>query len=1316
MKDFTTPYNYKVIYILEIDSVKHKGLIKIGDTSIESKESIDKLFPNSSSLNKVAHERIKQYTNTAGISYKLLHTEIAIAVKDNKLKAFTDKDVHKLLNNSGIKNVKIDNTTGQEWFRLDVETGIKAIRAIKEGKVAFDNTELISSNSSIIFRPEQEDAIARTIKNFKKNNKMLWNAKMRFGKTLTTLQVIKEMNFKKSIIITHRPVVNEGWNEDFRKIFYNTDEFMYGSKANGFTISKLEETYKNFVYFASIQDLRGSEQHNKNEEIFNLEWDFVVVDEAHEGTTTALGNQVIQSLINENTKFLALSGTPFNIVSEYKEDELYTWDYVMEQKAKNQWSEVCFGDSNPYDSLPKLNIYTYNLGKELNNYNDLEDKAFNFREFFRTKEDNTQEFIHKKDVNSFLNLITQESANSNYPYANDEYRNLFKHSLWIVPGVKEAKALSELLNKHSVFGNGQYDVINVAGSDEEEAKNALVSVKEGIEKASKNGINTITISCGKLTTGVTIPEWTAVMMLSGSFSTSASSYLQTIFRVQSPANIDGKIKENCYVFDFAPDRTLKMVADAVNLSSKAGKTSISDRKAMGEFLNFCPVISIDGTEMRKFNENHLLQELKKAYAERAVKNGFDDTSIYNDIELSKLTEGDLEKFMELKKIVGASKANKKTENIDINNIGLTDEQYEELEEAKSKPAKSRTQEEQERLDKLKELQSNRTKAISNLRALSIRIPLLIYGANVEFDEDITAERLVDIVDQSSWEEFMPTNMTKVMFKSFIKYYDADVFISAGRHIKNIVKQADSLPPTERVKKITELFGNFKNPDKETVLTPWRVVNMHINDCLGGYNFYDETYETMLDEPRLVIKDEVTEATLLKRDTKILEINSKTGLYPLYVTYSIFRSKLKEGMSIEEQNTLWKEVVAENIFIICKTPMAKAITQRTLLGFREGKVNSHYFENLTGMLRDKPTKFVEKVSKPNYWSMKGSGKVKFDAIVGNPPYQISDGGGIGTSALPVYNNFVNIGRNLEPEYLSMVIPARWFSGGRGLENFRISMLEDKKIQVIHDFLESNQLFTDVEIKGGVCYFLWNRKYSGDCDIYSHKKNCDTSYNQRPLLEDGMVTFIRNNEMISMLRKIKNKNEVSLSSIISANDPFGFDVREKNSYKRVKPTYSTTKKENSIAFYYNGWRKQGVGYVDSANVRKGDELINKPKVFIPKAWGTGNPETDWLNPFIPDIKSCCTETYLVVGSFKTLEEAGNFIKYTQTKFFHALVSVLKITQNTMQSAYLFVPIQDFTSLSDINWNMPTEEIENQLYKKYAFAESEIEFIKNTIKSKE
>ena len=911
------------------------------------------------------------------------------------------------------------------------------------------------------------------------------------------------------------------------------------------------------------------------------------------------------------------------------------------------------------------------------------------------------DFVNKDDVWSFINLIAKKDSENNYPFSTDEYRNIFRHSLWIVPGVKEAKALKALLkDDKSPFHD--FDVVNVAGdgNEEEKSEKALKKVRKAIENAGDDGY-TITLSCGKLTTGVTVKEWTAVFMLAGSFSTSASSYLQTIFRVQSPCNINGKIKDNCYVFDFAPDRTLKMVAESVAISTKAGKADESDRAIMGAFLNYCPVISISGTQMREYSTDKLLQQLKRAYAERAVKNGFDDNNLYND-ELLKLDNIELDEFKKLKGIIGSTKAQKKTNNIDVNNQGFTNEEYEKLKNATKKPKKQRTPEEEKLIQEASEKKKNRQNAISILRGISIRMPLLIYGADIDFDEDFTIDKFLDdeIIDDSSWNEFMPKGVTREIFKKFMKYYDRDILISAGRKIRNTVKSADLLEPTERVKQIAGLFSCFKNPDKETVLTPWRVVNMHMSDCLGGYDFFDENPPVdaiMCDTPHFVDRGKVTEETVANESAQILEINSKTGLYPLYVAYSIYRKRCEnvpeEELTLEKKNELWAKTIQENIFVICKTPMAKAITKRTLVGYKDIKVNAHYFDNLINTMQNKQKQFIDRVLKPSYWDRKGE-KMKFDAVVGNPPYQIMDGGNK-ASASPVYQYFVEQSEKLSPSFISMIMPARWYSGGKGLDNFRDNMLKSKNICKLVDFFVSTDVFPGVDISGGVCYFLWDKDYNGDCNVQIHRNGTQTEMN-RPLLESGNDAFIRFNDAISIMRKVSAFKETSFSEEVSPRKPFGLPTN---------PTGIHSQQSNNDIFIYAYPEN---GFISSSEILRNQDWTKKYKVCCAKAYGERGtfPYIMIAKPFIAEPNSCCSETYLVLRTFDSVEEAENCISYIKCKFFRFMVLLQKNTQDSPKRVYSFVPVQDFSK----PWT------DAELYAKYGLTDEEIAFIESMIKPME
>ncbi|WP_289037705.1 Eco57I restriction-modification methylase domain-containing protein [uncultured Zobellia sp.] len=1313
---FTSSLKLKLIYVFRINDDAHRGCLKIGEATSDSMDIIG-LEPNSSKLNKAAKKRINSYTQTAGIAYDLLYTEVTLYPKNGVLNSFSDHEVHNVLTRSGVEKKFFDSKNrANEWFITDLETVKKAITAVKEGRDSLHASEVTETQSPIVFRPEQKEAIEKTAKQFKKGNEMLWFAKMRFGKTLSALQVVKDHDFTRTLILTHRPVVDKGWFEDFGKIFYDAPIFNYGSKNQGNQFATLERECKKgnskYIYFASMQDLRGSElvggNFDKNDEIFSTDWDFIIIDEAHEGTQTELGKNVLNELKKDKTKILHLSGTPFNLLDNYKEDEIYTWDYVMEQKAKAEWDKIHFGDPNPYASLPKLNIFTYDLGKLLHGYID-EEVAFNFREFFRVNE--FGDFLHKKDVLSFLNLICKKDNESNYPYSTEEYRDNFRHSLWMVPGVKEARALSKMLQSHPVFS--QFTIVNVAGDGDEEEANeeALRKVEKAISD-NPHETYTITLSCGRLTTGVSVKAWTAVFMLSGSHNTSASAYMQTIFRVQTPATINGKVKEECFVFDFAPDRTLKVIAETAKVSAKAGKTSDSDRNVMGAFLNFCPIIAFDGSRMKDYDVNGMLEQLKKVYIERVVNNGFEDGHLYNRDQLMQLDDVEVEEFNGLKKVIGSTKAMPKSKDIEINKQGFTEEDYEKIEQAQKKKKKELSPEEKALLDKYKEQKKMRDTAISILRGISIRMPLLIYGADVSNEEkELTLDNFTELVDDQSWEEFMPKGVDKATFQKFKKYYERDVFRAAGKRIRALARAADQQTIEERIERITHIFGTFRNPDKETVLTPWRVVNMHLGDCLGGYSFLGENREKTVSQPHFVSQGKVTE-DVFSPDAHILEINSKSGLYPLYVSYSIFRNRIKEKypdkepneLGIEQQQKLWDKTVAENVFVLCKTPMAKSITKRTLLGFRDAKVNTHYFEDMVRQITQRPEKFIAKIRKgQSYWKANNNNDMKFNAIVGNPPYQVTAESG--NRSLPVYNHFIQISKDINPDYLSLIVPSRWMSGGLGLTEFRQSMLEDKRLNRMTDYPDSNQIFPGVEVKGGICYFLWDRSHDGKCEVTTIRGEDIYGPVERQL--DKFDILVRDSLSVVILDKILENDADSITSILSVDKEFGwtsnFDAFEKNKVDGYIPLHYITK------------GKRLIGWIDRKDITKSSHLIDTYKVLIPKAGSDGGkkiPDVVLGKPLLADNPSVCTQSYLFFY-IDSKEESINIEKYLKSKFLRFLVSLRKMTQDATKSTYTWVPLQDFTTNSDIDWSKSIPEIDQQLYKKYKLSEEEIGFVERMIK---
>ncbi|EOW2612889.1 Eco57I restriction-modification methylase domain-containing protein [Enterococcus hirae] len=1011
---------------------------------------------------------------TSGVPYSIDWAELAYRPQDKLNPWFGDNDVHEVLKRSGYKkNKKVE---GNEWWNVTLDVAKQAIDAVKENREVIEGP--IINKSKIVLRPEQKNAVSQTKKVFKKKDRMLWNAKMRFGKTLSTYQLIKEEGYNSVLILSHRPVVSDSWFEDFSKLEMKEAGYQYGSKKHE-SIETLIKDGAKFVYFASIQDLRGSsqiggKQRQKNELIFSTDWDLIVFDEAHEGTQTELAQNVEEAVKKKNTKVLELSGTPFNLLEQYEEEQVFTWDYVMEQEAKLRWSTEKPDEPNPYETLPKVNMFTFEMGNK-EKYAD-DSKAFNFKEFFRVKDDGS--FEHEYDVNNFLTQITKKST-TNYPYSTEEFRNELRHSLWLLPGIAEAKALKNLMDKHPIFGK-EYKIINVVDNDDKE----IISKDDPDLGRVRNAISdkpwetkTITLSVRKLTTGVNVKEWTAVMFLNN--TTSAMNYLQAAFRAQTPYSneVQGQ-KTNSYIFDFAPDRALTVMAESASINSGVGKRNTPEqKKKMTNMLNFLPIIGMDGNGMKTFSVDRMLTQLKKVYAEKAVRSGFDDDSLYSDALLTINPEA-AELFEKLRGIIGKTGASKVTKKVKVNNQGLTDEEYETAEKAKKKKKRQRTLEEQEAIDKQNQAKKERRNAISILRGISIRIPLMIFGMEVDISKDIDVETFVNEVDDASWEEFMPVGVTKEVFREQAKYYDSEVFIEAGRIIRTRAKSYDDLSYTDRAEQIALLHGTFKNPDKETVLTPWRVVNMQLASMIGGLSYYNEYFsDTSINGTSALhwVSQEAT-SKIYGNNSKILEINSKTGLYPLFCAVSFFFRQQMEFINntvgkitqIDEEKIIQK-VLRENIYVIAKTPMAKTITQRTLVGYKGWDTNILFIPDLVKKIRTN----IHDVEK---YVQKGFKVMKFDAVVGNPPYQENDGGS-GSSATPVYNKFIQLSDRLSNKYISLITPSKWFAGGKGLDQFRDYMLNNDSIKVMVDYDNAKELFPNTSIAGGVNYFIIDKDYHG-----------------------------------------------------------------------------------------------------------------------------------------------------------------------------------------------------------------------------------------------
>ena len=1518
----------RLLYVLSINDRKHQGLLKIGEVFVDNEIADSK---NSQELGKAVRAVLDARPYMQGVSYHIEYVECTTYDQDSK--CYKADDVYRTLRAMDIPSKTLgkykDPTTGQTedadiWLACTIFDIHDVISKIKQGKGA--------GHGAIKFRPEQEKAIHDTVeyfqKEFKDPNKgkhYLWNAKMRFGKTLSGLEVAKRCGYRSTLIITHRPVVDKGWHDDFAKIFRTPEaladyhakglEPAYGrrmmddddSQGDFYTLTnEVDAGKKILVFFVSMQYLRlsqfvGGKERNFDplkRAIMEYDWDFVMVDEAHEGIDAAAGVRVMNKLKKENTRILSLSGTPFNLLDKYEESEIYTWDYVMEQRAKLFWDEHHYGDPNPYADLPRMQILTFTLPKMLRDQAIQNNEIFKFHEFFRvyTEEDKLQlqklidnepnvikkaeyqaelakvkidKFVHEKAINRFLDKLVEESDTSLYPFSTDDFREHFRHTFWLLPGVKEAAALEQLLRKHEVFSE-MFHIINAAGDGNIEDKNgsALADVLDNIRGNAKKNITkkdyTITLSCGKLTTGVSVPEWTAVLCMKGSENTPAANYMQTIFRVQTHAVLEGRQKSDCYVFDFAPDRALTAVAEtakmAVYAQTEKGKkqmklTKKKEEEHLAAFIKLCPVLSMDEGEMGKhFSATQIFEKLSNVYIERAVRSGYADNSLYNPDQLMNLSPEQEKALGDVHDLLGSMPNAWKPEKININKNGLGDADAEQIkyiyylsasEALPSRPSmaaefdengqpktedegwdevmcapselfpylfvshsqllngewcsftnpvlwkKWENKEKDDKTDEAKKKRDEENKEkrarMSVLRGVAIRIPLLVYGAEIndEAGEEITIDNFAseEIVDQASWEEFMPKGFTKETFNILKDCFDRSIFTGAAKRIRQMVKEADNLNTEDRIAKIATIFSYFHNPDKETVLTPWRVVNMHMSDTVGGWCFFNEEFDapyteenkygenvnaarpvgvTVDDNNQPHFTNEVTQDIFGDYNSRILEINSKTGLYPLYMAYSLFKGAKEpnyrnvhltgeRGMSLNAEQyyhqagddlEIWKDVLQDNIFVVCRTKMAVSITKRTLAGFRKDirmnircyehevpvtdlvsagvlkagdehitKEDKKYFYNgheslecdMINVLRAKPELFQNDIIRGNdFWHVYKSipksenediNNMKFKAIVGNPPYQVMDGGSK-ASASPIYQLFVESAKKISPAAISLIMPSKWFAGGKGLDDFRENTRIDKRMEYIYDYVNAKDLFPTASIGGGICYFLWRKNYNGKC-TFTNIMAGHSSTKKRNL--DQYDVIVRYNEAVNIIDTAVTDGTKTVADIMLSRNPFG---PSSNVRGELLPSEGLIRLMTS----------QGIYYVNPDIVKDNKEYVDAWKVTISKVTceHAGEPDKNGQLKVLSSLKTLepgtiCTDSYLIIGKFETEKEADNLRSYLATKFARFMLLTAVSSINLSKDKFRFVPLQDFSR----PWT------DADLYAKYNLTEDEIAYIEQLIK---
>lgn len=596
--------------------------------------------------------RIKEQTHTVGVLHKTWW-HLRAAFMSEPFGTFTDKDFHAYL-----KKLGVPRENGKEWFQIDPNVAKAKFLDYTQNHGVLSAIEADAAIPYVL-RSEQNDAVERTLDYFytHKNGEFLWNAKPRFGKTLSAYDLCMRLGAKNILIVTNRPAIANSWYSDYETFFGPQSGYLFVSNVDGIKdrkyvlsrqqyMDRLDGLVKGCIEFVSLQDLKGSiyfgGQHDKLVEISaedGIEWDILIVDEAHEGVDTYKTDTAFNHIMRKWT--LHLSGTPFKALAndKFPSDAIFNWTYADEQRKKRNWntdSEI----ENPYEILPRLNLFTYQMSDiirdKVKRGIELADKgeqeyAFDLNEFFKTNESGS--FIHDEAVNKFVDALVQQER---FPFSTPELRNELKHTFWLLNRVASAKALAKKLRIHPVFKT--YEIIVAAGDgkldDDDENEKAFDRVTSAIKIHDK----TITLSVGQLTTGVTIPEWTAVLMLSN--MASPSLYMQAAFRAQNPclfqSGDDSYRKKNAYVFDFDPARTLLIFEKFANdlIPETSGDKGDSDQRKLHvrELLNFFPVYGEDSEgAMVELDAEAVLTIPRHIHAREVVERGFMSNFLFANI-------------------------------------------------------------------------------------------------------------------------------------------------------------------------------------------------------------------------------------------------------------------------------------------------------------------------------------------------------------------------------------------------------------------------------------------------------------------------------------------------------------------------------------------------------------------------------------------------------------------------------------------------------------------------------------------------------------
>ena len=1386
-----------------------------------------------------ADDRIRQEVQTAALKEHYEKLWSASSVYPNGRSFFNDKKLHAFYRQNEIPQSKRqdDGGLGQEWFYFgnNPEKSKQLFDTFKNNGYIVPNAV---SAEKYVLRDEQEDAVSRTLTYARANQTTdfehpnddadyLWNAKPRFGKTLAAYDFAKRFGAKQILIITNRPSIANSWYDDYKKFI---DGYYFISTADSLknrpTLSREEFINRDNptsedkqITFLSLQDLKGGRRFggkfDKLDWVADLEWDLLIFDESHEASDT---DKTLDALDKIKRRFsLYLSGTPFKALANnrFHKEQIFNWTYLDEQEKKK--AELAAGNENgPHTNLPDMRLFTYKMSDmiadRLEGGIDIGDEnydfAFDLNEMFAT--DKNGNFIHEKEILTFLDKLT---SNKKYPFSTPELRDELKHTFWLVGNrVASAKAMARLLHKHPVFG--QYHIIIAAGDgkvnsgldssdDSEEEINNIAENENAFNRVKAAIINydkTITLSVGQLTTGVTVKEWSAVLMLSD--IKSESLYMQAIFRSQNPYDFsvtrsDGSTdfyrKKSAYVFDFSPNRVLQVYdkfANGLQAEAATGEVTGDERqRCIAELLNYFPVLAEDRYgEMIELNAEEVLTYPKAIVAREVVNRGFVTnllfanidhvfnipTELANILNKAKTTnesgressnrdvEHDSSRVEKRERRISANKNNMLGQKVygdamleiiedaiveSVNNqssftdslaskfgqqieepLAIFQETYapsrKELEETRNKEIEKAIGVAQEYISKdihdagvkaelasklaeiietdlpkdtveykeeqnyEKEEQTELDQIRAKLRTFTRAIPSFIMAArNVD---EITIDNIENTVSDAEFEEIFtekdsPAPFTKEDFRKlrdpgiyhepdgrevhFEGFFDRYVFNAAIREFEEKRQElADYLQPDTK----EDIFSYVRPLKTNQIFTPRKVVNMMLD-------LLEENNPGIFENPNLTFAD----------------LYVKSGLYLTEIA-----KRLNRGLAniIPDREERIKHIFEQQLYGFAPTGIIYNIAHKYIYG---------NFANVSDR------NFIQKDLTETFKNNQEL-NMKFDVIVGNPPYQEMMEN---TSDSPIYPLFLDNAYKIANIVIT-ITPGRFlFNAGKTSKRWNQKMLDDDHIKVAHYEQDGTKIFPTTDIKGGVVILLRDaNKKIGPIGVFSTFEELRTIFNKiRFFVQDEKNTLAGIYYSTDSFRFTDKMHEDFPDAESKLSSGHRYTVAS-SVFTSLPEIFKKEKSEGDLSFIgvinnTRYWR-----YIDAKYINSSHPNLSKYKVLIPGSNGSGAIGEVLSTPLVGEPLVGHTQTFISFGAFDSKLEAENCMKYIKTKFARTCLGILKITQSNKKITWKYVPLQDFTSSSDIDWNKSIHEIDLQLYKKYNLSDEEIDFIETRVREME